>query len=210
MSGEHAWVCSTLYMPYVPMTLAQFGTDEGVAMAGLADKHWAGERFDETALIPVAWWDLNTEGRPRKLRSAFTLHGFTCVTGPVRDVFLAHDIGQTTFVQVQLYGPDRATLVTDQLYLINLGDRKEALDVAQSKRLEKAAIHPADPRVMLKPFNERADDEVVLTRAALTGPEVWSDPLLHTAFFVSDRLYGALRKARLHASFGFTRCVIQD
>jgi hypothetical protein len=143
MSGEHAWVCSTLYMPYVPMTLAQFGTDEGVAMAGLADKHWAGERFDETALIPVAWWDMNTEGRPRKLRSAFTLHGFTCVTGPVRDVFLAHDIGQTTFVQVQLYGPDRATLVTDQLYLINLGDRKEALDVAQSKRLKKAAIHAA-------------------------------------------------------------------
>jgi hypothetical protein len=209
MSEQHAWVCSIMFLPYVPLTLAKYGNAEGRTMAELVREHNRGEHFDETAPVSTARWDRNTEGYPRKLKAGFKSYGFTAVTGRVRDVFLASDFGKATFAQLRLYTSDLATLATDELDPLNLGDRKQAPVAEKSQNLENASIDPSDPRRKLLPSKERADDEIVLTGAALTRPEDCSEPLPDTAFFVSDRLNAALRKARLDTSFGFTCCVIR-
>lgn len=54
------------------------------------------------------------------------------------------------------------------------------------------------------------DGAVAVSRAALAGPDIWIDPMLRLSFFVGDRLRAALKKAKVAAPFGLSRCRVLD
>jgi hypothetical protein len=50
------------------------------------------------------------------------------------------------------------------------------------------------------------DGDLAVTRAAFEGPDIWVDPAISPAFFVSDGLAQALRAAGVHKTFGLKKC----
>ena len=50
------------------------------------------------------------------------------------------------------------------------------------------------------------DDDAAVSRAALTGPDVWVDPLLFKSLFLSGPLGDALAEAGMREAFALLRC----
>lgn len=207
MSETCVWVCDMLDFAYAPMSLAEpenLTTDSPIVLA--SNLHRNGLPYDETAFEPRAKWDKSRGGYSKTLPHVFKCNAFTVVSAKVHEVFVAHDMGMARFRPLQLYQTDGATLCSNPLYLLNFGAQKQAMSVADAPGLQPAFTQ-GDVRKL--PFLEqRMDDLVVLTRQALTGADLWTDPLLYRGFFVSDRLHDAMVKARIDKPFHFSRCVI--
>jgi len=50
------------------------------------------------------------------------------------------------------------------------------------------------------------DYDMAVTKAALVGPDLWIDPLVRKALFLSDPLAQALKAAKLTRPFGLRKC----
>uniref|UniRef100_UPI0037353512 hypothetical protein n=1 Tax=Yoonia maritima TaxID=1435347 RepID=UPI0037353512 len=50
------------------------------------------------------------------------------------------------------------------------------------------------------------DDNILVDRSCLEGPDLWADPKIKNVFFMSDRLGQALIKARMKNAFKLVRC----
>ncbi len=61
---------------------------------------------------------------------------------------------------------------------------------------------------MWMPVMRTKDDVVALSRAANVGPDIWWNPKIFGAFFLSDRLVQALRQVGLDKPFALRRCRI--
>ena len=206
MNEHHAWVTSQLFFAYKPLSLIGYPSD-GQAMEALFGQHSSGERYDDNAFKHIAKWDLSLKGHSKTLPDVFMCNGFTVLTGKAKDIFVLHDTGCATFHQLTLYEADGATLFSDNLFLLNLGDRKDALVPDESLKLRNAFV--AGGTKVLPYADQRADDDVVLTHAALAGADIWTDPMIFNAVFFSDRLRAALRRARIDQAFKLTRCPIK-
>ena len=207
MSDDFAWICDSLDFAYAPMSVEvpeNLNVDSPVvAASGL---HRTGLPYDETAFEAVAKWDKSPGGYAKTLPHVFKCNGFTGVSAKAREVFVAHDMGKASFRPLQLYEADGVTPYSGQLYLLNFGAQKQAFRGEDSPLLQRAFTR-GDVRKL--PFLEqRVDDQVVLDRKALTGADLWTDPLLYRGVFVSDRLHDAMVKARVDKPFHLSRCVI--
>ncbi len=120
-------------------------------------------------------------------------------------IFRQFDLGKASLYPVELYRNDRKTLF-DLRYEINFGNVKSGY---------LPAISPATvPRSALiggyyVPYPSRNDD-IVLAQNVLSGPDLWVDPLVADAFFVSGALAKALNEAGMQSDFNFMRCRIVE
>jgi hypothetical protein len=209
MSENYAWVCDMLDFAYTPMSMDRpEEVDEKSPTAIASQKHNAGEQYDENAFEPIAKWKKNMHGGSKVLPHVFKCNAFTVVSAKAQEVFRGHDMGTATFRRLRLYEADGVTLHSDQLYLLNFGDRKEALKVEESPNLRQA-FSRGDVK-KLRFLEQRADDDAILSEAALSGPDLWTDPLLFGGVFFSDQLHNAMRKARIEKQFNLSRCLIKD
>jgi hypothetical protein len=53
---------------------------------------------------------------------------------------------------------------------------------------------------------EFTDNDLAVTRAALSGPDLWIDPQFNGGLFVSGALGDAFKKAKCTSGWGLTRC----
>ena len=100
---------------------------------------------------------------------------------------------------------NQVTPVGGNYFIFSAGSTKDALVVEKSEglmkwfALEKPGWAPQLP----------SDDRIVLSQAALEGPEVWADTRLAQAFFFSDHLVRAMRKAKIATKFRLFQCRIE-
>lgn len=83
-------------------------------------------------------------------------------------------------------------------------NKKQALLLSESARMNDTYVRNGEkawaPRAVLN------DGDIALSQAANEGPDIWIDPLVAYAFFVSDGLGKALKKAKAVKGFMLHKC----
>nr|WP_321509133.1 hypothetical protein [uncultured Celeribacter sp.] len=110
------------------------------------------------------------------------------------------DLGNAYFLPVQLYQNDRETPINMDVATICIGNTKETVRQDMTERL-KITRREGVKRLPVMP-----DDDVIVTRAdAVSGVDLWCDPKIVNAWFMSDRLAQALIAAGLKDAFDLVR-----
>lgn len=130
---------------------------------------------------------------------------WTCpvISKKVVDVLSSFDMGQSNWYPVEMFRHDKQLTYPQEFFCLSIGNVKETVSVEKSDCLK--------PMVGSKPsYSLRVigDDDLVVSENALSGPDIWVDPILRgLPFFVSDRLNAALTKAGLAEALALKRCV---
>jgi hypothetical protein len=144
---------------------------------------------------------IEDRGRPvRSLPALFMVNGFLCVTDKAAQVLRDHDLGKGGLYNLELFRSDGQTPITGPFWALNFGEKKSALNLAESKGLARSPQDRFSPSLLIQP------DDVAVTAAALQGADLWGDEKLVSGFFVSPKLAKALFKAKLDKAFYLVSC----
>jgi hypothetical protein len=152
--------------------------------------------------FPQAIWGTQTARRFKRLPQLFRGGGYCIVSSRRANVLRRFDLGQGALYSVAVLQKDRRTPVGGEWFSLCFGNVKQAFAAAASPKARPFGV--AGLRWHL-PFVPQ-DDDMAVSPAALEGPDLWIDPTLIRAFFVSGRLSDALAKADLHGPLRLHRC----
>ena len=113
----------------------------------------------------------------------------------------AFDVGNASLYLVEVLQKDRKTLIGADHYSLNICNREQAFIGAASP--DTRPFLSEEDRIL--GFVHK-DDGVAVSRVALDEVDIWIDPKLFRAFFVSDRLARSLKAAGVARPFGLRRC----
>ncbi len=141
-----------------------------------------------------------------KLPYLFNQGYYFCVSSTCAEVLHSFDLGRGGLVPVPIFHRDRETPVGGEFFILNFGANKRAFVAAASRNLMKMPHLEGEPELWVR--GDNVDGDVAVTRAALEGPDIWTDPNIHKAIFFSDRVVQALQAKKMAKRFSFLRCRI--
>jgi hypothetical protein len=201
---SHAWVASlTAIETAEPKFMGCELADSDIqALSNIIRDLKHGEPLGSDAFPKQIW---NQKPKPiKQLPEIFMGAGYWVLGERATAIFRQFDLGGGGLYPIEVLQEDRETPVEGEYFCLCFGNRKSALIPDQSQGLRP--IGASSQYWKLSPVP--ADDSVALSNAALAGPDVWIDPALWQAFFVSDRLAQALKAAKVDGPFSFTRCKV--
>jgi len=121
------------------------------------------------------------------------------VSARAAEILRQFDLGEGGVYPISqgFYHRDLTTKVPGEFFTWVFGNRKSAFLAAES-RDRPSRFQKVEARTQ--------DDDVAVSRAALSGPDVWVDPLLFKSIFLSGPLGDALGAAGLRESMALLRC----
>ena len=141
-------------------------------------------------------------GTFQELPDFFSADGYWAVSEACAEVLKGFDLGSGGLYPVRIFQKDRKTPVPGDYYCLNFGSVKETFQPEGSPKAYKSQ-HGGD--FWMPPFVVK-DGDIAVSRAALAGSDLWVDPKMERAFFVSGGLANALKAAKLN--LGLRRCKI--
>ncbi len=152
-----------------------------------------------------AWRGPKDSGKPwTKRLPHLTNSGFWFVSSEVAEVLRRFDLGGCKLHPVAVLMEDRKTPLPGSYFLMDFDSWKDVFLADNSP--DVAFMEGSTKRRM--PYFTTNDDAAALSAAALIGADIWWNPLVLGAFFLSDRLAQALRVAELDNPFALRRCRI--
>lgn len=150
----------------------------------------------------AAWRSKDARGNLATLPDLFPAGGYWVVSASVAETMRAFNLGQGTLYPLQLLRRDRSTPMSGAYFCINFGNVKRAF------RGDQSSAHPSgyDDGIWKLPYPGPQDNDLAVSREALDGADIWVDPALVRAFFMSDRLGKALKAANLNKAFTLRKC----
>ncbi|WP_171181452.1 imm11 family protein [Ruegeria sp. HKCCD8929] len=142
--------------------------------------------------------------REKKQPDLFSAGGFWTVSAACAEVLCRFDLGQGSLYPVRLFQHDRSTPVEGEYYCVNFGAQKTAVLTDQSSRIKK----PYENYDIWQPPLAMQDNDISVRSSSLSGPDLWIDPQMRDAFFLSDALAQALRAAKVSRPFKLRKCVV--
>ncbi|WP_447726997.1 hypothetical protein [Sphingomonas koreensis] len=132
-------------------------------------------------------------------------YGYWVVSSAAAAVLRQFDLGDGNLYPVQVFQKDRVTPVGQDWSCINFGNRKSAILPGESPRMREGYVREGGVKGWKPPF-VTGNDDIAVSAVALDGPDIWVDLDVGDAFFVSDRLANALKKAKVDKGFFLSRC----
>lgn len=152
-----------------------------------------------------AWRGPHDERKPLTKRLPhLTLSDFWFVSSEAADVLRRFDLGGCKLHPVDVLMEDRKTPLPGSSFILDFDSWKDVFLPNQSPNV--AMMTGSKTRRM--PHLSTADDAAALSTDALHGTDIWWNPLLLGAVFLSDRLVQALRAAGVDKPFSLRRCRI--
>ncbi len=179
-----------------------FEEDEERALDAMGRNEYEAEPLPRDR-FPRAMYESRIQKPMKRLPHLAKCGGFWTVSAACAEVLRQFDLGDGALYPVEMYHIDRKTRIEGDYFCLNFGAQKTAL-VPERSRVTKP---PGRPGVWKLHLHVQQDD-LTLLPSALKGPDLWFDPSLARAFFVSDRLKRALADARLARDFRLFRCRI--
>lgn len=182
-----------------------FSNDEQIEI-GLG---WAQRNIDGDPLVaeffPDEIWGISSaEEKDYQLPSIFRAGDVWVVSAAAADVLRRFDLGNGGLYPVKVMKADHVTPVGGEWFCINFGNRKSAIVPDKSPNMMHQYIRNGEkgwfPNFVTK------DGDVAVSRTALSGPDIWIDPDVGDAFFISDALAKALKKAKVDKGFFLSKC----
>jgi len=172
----------------------------------------------------IAWGDLNAAGEPLgaecfpseiygasqakesdyRLPDIFFAGSYWAVSKAAADVLQQFDLGGGGLYPVKVLKSDRQTPVAGEWFCINFGNKKEIFSLSESVPMRETYVRNGQKAWELRAVLK--DGDIAVNRAANDGPDIWVDPVVACAFFLSDALGKALKKARADKGFFLHKC----
>jgi hypothetical protein len=179
---------------------------------------------DDQVKNAIAWGNRNMAGEPMKaeffpseiygapharesnyrLPNLFFAGSIWAVSKAAVDVLRQFDLGAAGLYPVKVFKKDRQTPVGGEWFCINFGNRKETVAVRESILRDERWIRPGVKGWIAKAGIK--DGDIAVFKAACPGPDIWIDPQIGDAFFLSDALAVALKKAKADKGFFLHKC----
>jgi len=205
-----AWLCTARSNPKI---VAELTWDElqnsdpqirkaqqRIALANEGGKPVPEENIPRTFFISRSALD---ERKPfTKALTPLAMNGFWIFSDALAATISTFDLGGAKFLPITALMADRKTPLPGSYSILNFNAVKPAL------LLDDSTLPPGFSRVVPRAVYSIADDGLVLSAAALEGPDLWSDPKMGGGFFVSDPLAQALRRDGFFDWFDFKSCRI--
>lgn len=170
-------------------------------------RNMAGEPLPATCFPSEIYGSPGATERDYKLPDLFFAGSFWAVTEAAADVMRQFDLGEGALYPVALFRKDRQTPIAGGFFCLNFGNRRALLLSEQSPRMRHANIRMGGKKGWTPPFVTN-DNDICLSAPVLNGPDIWIDDSVGSAFFLSDRLAAALKKAKANKGFFLSRCGI--
>jgi hypothetical protein len=129
-------------------------------------------------------------------------YGYWVVSERAAEVIRQFDLGGGGLRPVAVLQKDKITPIADHMWFcLTFGNTKTCLKPEVSRRIEALG----GGRWILEPAS---DGDITVSSNALGGPDMWVDPTLVRAFFLSGALGSALQKAKCAKGFGLQKCPV--
>ena len=148
----------------------------------------------------------NEKGETYKnLPPAFEAGGGLNICASLADIFRRFDLGTGAVVPIQLYQFDRTTPVDANYFLVTVVDRKETFIPNESRDVLTGRYGPTPTANLSLPLQAK-DGDIAVSSRACAGPDLWFDPTLRNALFMSDALATAIKESDFASIFNFVKC----
>jgi hypothetical protein len=127
---------------------------------------------------------------------------FLFVSEQLRDLLQGFDLGEIHFRHVKLYVNDEQQIPGNpDYYYVNITETKKSFAYKESTGLRPASRYY---------YFDCSDSTIVVNASQAGGVDLWMEPLLRGAVFMSDQLYQALQSSGLVERVKFLKCVMVD
>ena len=142
------------------------------------------------------WVKDDSAGQINKLPDLSVIRTSWILSQRLADVFRRFDLGKGGLEPVRALKADRHTPLAGQYFCLSFDNVKRAFLPDESAKVSDfvKGVWTTDA--------DFSDGNIVCSRDALSGPDIWIDPRLYGTLFLSDRLVAALTEARLEKGFG--------
>jgi hypothetical protein len=149
--------------------------------------------------------EFDDEPSPIKELPSVFHNGFTFVSDDIAHIIAKHDVGNCKTYPVEVYQRDRTTKVPGTFRSLNFGNVKNCFVLEGSKKLRTSNVAPGS---WYQITGNLEDEDLRVNSAALSGPDIWIDPILLSVFFLSGDLAEELIKAGHAKDLALTRCLV--
>ena len=129
-------------------------------------------------------------------------NGYLIVSDTFKNIADRFDLGSTAFDPVVLYGFKRKARFEPDYNYLNITETKSTVDLVASKGLWalRFGAYSFSP----------SESDIVVNSTAISGVDLWMDPALYGAVFLSERLYSALDNEGLLAGLECQQCSVSN
>ena len=184
-----------------------YDTEEDIAaLAKLTTRYLAGDDLSEHEL-PRRFCGTERSTRIKSMPDFSYANGFFVVSEACADVFRQFDLGTGGFHPVTILQGNRKTPVEGSFFVLKFGCRTRAFVEAESNLAHMGGLGPnglTQAPWMALGYTE--DNDCAVSQVALEGPDLWIDPDVRHAFFLSDRLLQGLKAAKMTRRIRHKRC----
>lgn len=206
--SDTAWICTpSIYAGYARPYANSF-RDTELQKQGLewGERNWSGEPLSAHCFPAEIFAIKATKDTVYKLPHLFSEANFWVVSDAVRDVLRNFDLGNGGLYPVKVLQVDRQTPVGGEWFCLNFGNHKNGILADQSVKMYDTYVYGGTKAWMPKATMQ--DGDIALAAAVIGGPDIWIDPCVADAFFLSDALGRALKKAKADKAFHMHACRI--
>ena len=207
MGSDVVWQTNALRDPHLnPNRMLSF--DRIGTSRDAIDTTWdvlAG-RTVQTARLPACLFMTDPKYDQEFLPDFFHM-AFPCVSERLAELLQEFDLSRTKFLPIDIQQSDQKTIRPDKFYIMNIVSQKSCWVREESHKLSASWIAEE-----LWSFKTSPSDGMIAVRAsAAEGTDLWVDPVLQGAMFVSDRLYQAWKATTMMPPMmEFYRCKLVD
>lgn len=208
-----AWMSVAAVNPELMFAISTEAVQDGppeakAVMLDAIRKNQIGVPIPDGVLPPTffAWRGPLDDSKPltTKLPHLSSCGGFRVISAEAADVLRQFDLGGCKLHPVKVLMEDRKTPLPGSYFVLDCDSWKDAFLPEQSPQF----MLMDGSRTRRRPTFSSPDDIAALSRDALLGPDIWWNPDILAAFFLSDRLARALRAAGVDKPFSLRRCRI--
>ncbi|NSX54190.1 imm11 family protein [Parasulfitobacter algicola] len=178
-------------------------SDDEAELREAERKQWVGEPIS-AEVVPKKIWFMKGSRTSLTLPNVFFAYGIWVVSERVAQVLERFDMGQGALYPTQVFKKDQVTPMPGAYRCLVFGLQKNALRTDSGGNLVSVDEKRDIWRLRFVP----KDNDVVVGPEVYEPGDIWMDPRLFQAFFLSDALAKALKAENVHKIFGLTKCKI--
>ncbi|MGB7419022.1 MAG: hypothetical protein WA918_07565 [Erythrobacter sp.] len=135
--------------------------------------------------------------------------GFFVVTGKLAELLADFDFGEGGgLVPYPIYQADLEALYPGEYFLLNFACRKDTVLIDQCEDAKEFLVFKQTGTQSYHLNRAKPKGKVVLSSAALEGPDIWFEDAAYNKLFVSDELVEALQSIGMDEVFRLLDCVV--
>jgi hypothetical protein len=145
-----------------------------------------------------------------RLGNLFFAGCFYAVKGRLAEILASFDLGEGGLIPFTIFQEDLVTPVDGEFFILNFGSRKNTIHIEQCEDTEKFYVDKNSGQQIYDVNQFNAEARIVISDAALEGPDLWFEETVYNKIFMSDALASALQESGLSNDWRLHACQVTE